>query len=137
MELELKRDTFTEYSTTGQLLVDGKLECFTLEDKDRHLEDGIVKKIYGRTAIPRGLYKVVLDWSPKYKRNMPHVLDVPGFEGIRIHSGNKHEDTEGCILVGKSRNNDWIRDSQLALDALLAKIIMALDAGEDIWLTIT
>lgn len=136
MKLELKRDTFTEHSTTGILFVDAVRECFTLEDKDRHLEDGGIKQ-YGRTAIPRGRYKVVLDWSPKYKRKMPHVLAVPGFNGIRIHSGNKHEDTEGCILVGRSRHKDWLRDSRLAFNALLKKMTTAWDAGDEVWLTIT
>ena len=87
MNLSLIRDIFTENSTTGKLFIENDFECFVLEDEDRKLEAG-GKKVYGKTAIPRGRYKIELDWSPKYGRDMPHVLDVPHFDGIRIHTGN-------------------------------------------------
>ena len=92
MNLSLIRDTFTETSTTGKLFIENEFECYVLEDQDRKLEAG-GSKIYGRTAIPRGRYKIELDWSPKYGRDMPHILDVPQFEGIRIHTGNRSEDS--------------------------------------------
>ena len=138
MELKLRRDVFTVISTMGELFIDGSAEreCYTLEDEDRALEAG-GQKVYAKTAIPRGRYKVVLDWSPKYGRDMPHVLDVPGFEGIRIHSGNSAEDTEGCILVGRSRHENWVRDSKLAFDDLLQKLNAAWAAGEEVWLKVT
>lgn len=136
MNLELKRDTFTAISTQGILTIDGEHECYTLEDEDRYLEEG-GEKVYGKTAIPRGRYKVVMDWSPKYERDMPHVLAVPGFEGIRIHAGNKAEDTEGCILVGRSRNENWLRDSKIAFDTLVQKLGVAWADEKEVWLTIT
>jgi hypothetical protein len=138
MEMKLHRDKLSIISSMGELFIDGSTEreCFTLEDEDRKLEAGGVK-VYGRTAIPRGRYKVELDWSPKYGRDMPHVLDVPGFTGIRIHSGNRAEDTEGCILVGRSRHENWLRDSKIAFEELLKKLNVAWAKGEEVWLTIT
>jgi len=139
MRLELHRDIFTDYSTTGEIFIDGlkERECFSLEDTDRHLEDGKEKKVFGRTAIPRGTYKVVMDWSPKYGRDMPHLLDVPGFEGIRIHSGNSSDDTEGCILVGTERVDNYIRNSRIAFHALVLKMSYAWSRGEEVLITIT
>lgn len=136
MEMKLNRDILTPISSMGVLTIDGEHECFTLEDEDRKLEAG-GEKLFAKTAIPRGRYKVELDWSPKYSRDMPHVQDVPGFTGIRIHAGNRAEDTEGCILVGQSRNENWLRDSKIAFDALLQKLNTAWAAGEEVWLEIT
>lgn len=136
MNLSLIRDTFTEFSTTGKLFVENDFECYVLEDQDRKLEAG-GKKVYGRTAIPRGRYKIELDWSPKYGRDMPHVLDVPQFEGIRIHTGNRSEDTEGCLIVGQERVDNYVRNSKLAFDALLQKLNIAWANNEEVWITIT
>ncbi len=136
MNLSLIRDTFTETSTTGKLFIENDFECFLLEDQDRKLEAG-GKKVYGRTAIPRGRYKIELDWSPKYGRDMPHVLDVPQFDGIRIHTGNRSEDSEGCLIPGQERTEDYVRNSKLAFDALLQKLNLAWANNEEVWLTIT
>mgnify|MGYP001588215606 FL=1 len=136
MNLSLIRDTFTEHSTTGKLFIENEFECYVLEDQDRKLEAG-GKKVYGRTAIPRGRYKIELDWSPKYEREMPHLLDVPQFEGIRIHTGNRSEDSEGCLIPGQERIVDYVRSSKLAFDALLQKLNMAWANNEEVWLTIT
>lgn len=118
----LMRDIITPNSTGGQLFLNDQFECFTLEDVDRHLEAYPDRKIKKETCIPRGFYKVVLSLSPKYKRVMPEVLYVPGFSGIRIHSGNTKEDTEGCILVGKNRKEDYVGQSRIAYDALFKKL---------------
>ena len=136
MNLALLRDTFTETSTTGQLFIENAFECYVLEDQDRKLEAG-GKKVYGKTAIPRGRYQVVLDWSPKYGRDMPHILDVPGFNGIRIHTGNRSEDTEGCLIVGQERVENYVRNSKIAFDALLQKLNLAWAKEEEVWITIT
>src|SRR5574337_480152 len=135
MLLLLSRDLFTDSSTIGTLSVDGVLQCQTLEDTDRHLEAGGTK-IYGQTAIPRGTYEVIVDWSPRFQKNMPHVLDVPQFEEIRIHPGNAPEDTEGCILVGLRRGVDFIYQSVVAFSLLLPKIEAALDAGDTVTLEV-
>lgn len=136
MNLYQIRDTFTENSTTSKLFIENEFECYVLEDQDRKLEAG-GKKVYGRTAIPRGRYKIELDWSPKYGRDMPHLLDVPQFEGIRIHTGNRSEDSEGCLITGQERIEDYVRNSKLAFDALLQKMNMAWANKEEVWLTIT
>ena len=107
MELTLKRDILADGYTLGLLSVDGKPYCYTVEDKVR---EGV--KIPGKTAIPYGRYKVIVNMSNRFKKLMPLLIDVPGFEGVRIHSGNTAEDTEGCIIVGKVRTEKGVRDSR-------------------------
>lgn len=136
MKLTLKRFEFTDKSTIGQLDC-GPLHCYTLEDKDRKLEDNPDGKVYGKTAIPRGTYKVIIDWSNRFKRDMPRLLDVPGFTGIRIHAGNTHEDTEGCILVGSSYKTDFVGNSRATYDKLFHVIEDALDCGNEVEIEVT
>ena len=132
MNLKLIRKWFSDVSTGGELLVDGIFECWTLEDVVRQ-----GPKIHGKTAIPEGTYDVIITPSVRFKRNMPLVCAVPGFEGVRIHSGNTSEDTEGCILVGQTRGEDCIGRSRLAFDLLFAKMCVALASKMKITLTIT
>ena len=132
----LYRDTFTEESTIGELSVDGKFFCFSLEDYDRKMEDG-GKKVYGKTCVPRGTYDVVIDFSPKYNKEMPHILNVPGFDGIRIHPLNVAKETEGCIGVGSVRSTDFIGNSVVTFDRLMALMDEAYAKGEPITLVIT
>ena len=89
MYLQLVREAFTEDATEGKLYVNGTFECYTLEDTDRKLEgtDGSAKQ-YGKTAIPRGVYNMKLSMSYRFKQVMPELMNVPFFEGIRIHKGN-------------------------------------------------
>ena len=133
MNLFLWRDTFTEHSSIGQLFVDGPFFCYTLEDRDRAGEP----KVYGETCIPEGTYRVVIDESARFGRPMPHILDVPGFEGIRIHSGNTDKDTLGCVLLGTTKDVDRVGGSHVAFDLFYPKLAAALDAGEECWLEIT
>lgn len=135
MILELKRDGFIQ-PNLGKLFVDGKLLGQTLEDMDRHLEDG-GEKIYGETAIPRGGYKVQLSYSQRFKRIMPEVLDVPGFTGIRIHGGNKTEDTHGCPLLGAVRTTAGVAQCGGVNQRLINLIEAAEIRGEEIYLEIT
>jgi hypothetical protein len=121
MKIEIKRLHRTENSTIGELTIDGKFECYTLEDKERDV------KIKSETAIKKGTYKVIINRSNRFKRLLPLLLNVPEFEGVRIHSGNSNHDTEGCILVGKTRSNDFIGQSRKAFDALFAKMQKAKD----------
>lgn len=104
MEMLLIRDILLPSVTLGRLFVDNVFECYTLEDTDRRMEEFSQSKIKGSTAIPLGAYRVIVDKSLRFGRDMPHVMNVPHFDGIRIHSGNTAEDTEGCIIVGTSRN---------------------------------
>lgn len=108
MKLELERRFFGESYTIGSLSIDGKKFCDTLEDRVRDLNkngvfDGDEKKVYGETAIPYGTYDVVVDYSPKFKRELPRLQNVRHFEGILIHRGNTAEDSAGCILVGENK----------------------------------
>lgn len=108
MKLELERRFLGESYTIGSLSIDGKKFCDTLEDKVRDLNkngvfDGDEKKVYGETAIPYGTYDVVVDYSPRFKRELPRLQNVKHFEGILIHRGNTAEDSAGCILVGENK----------------------------------
>lgn len=122
MYIQLIRESFTSKSTEGKLFCNGEFVCYTLEDKDRFLEEGVNEKVYGETAIPRGTYEVVLSMSNRFKKILPEVLEVPGYTGVRIHSGNKPEDSEGCILVGLNNtkvDDDWVGSSRPALTKLM------------------
>lgn len=114
--ITVERTIFTDKSTIGELHIDGDLFCHTLEDTCR--KKGV--KVDGKTAIPMGRYEVVIDHSTRFDRDMPHLLDVPGFEGIRIHAGNTSEDTEGCILLGMRHGDDVLYDSRSAYDKFFA-----------------
>lgn len=109
MELTLKRIAKRDTYTIGKLYVDGEYFCDTLEDKDRGLTSDMslveIKKIKvkSKTAIPTGRYKVTMNMSTRFKKIMPQILSVPGFDGIRIHSGNTSADTEGCVLLGQNK----------------------------------
>lgn len=125
MNISLKRFEFGSTYTVGKLYVDGVYQCFTLEDKVREQEGVDVSKwkVSGTTAIPTGTYKVTIDYSNRFQKEMPHVLDVPGFEGIRIHSGNTSKDTEGCILLGTTwAGTDFVGNSRLAFGAFFSKL---------------
>jgi len=126
MQITVKRLHKTDTSTIGELLVDGIFECYTLEDIERPV------KIKAETAIPKGTYKVIINQSNRFKRLMPLLLNVPNFEGVRIHAGNTNHDTEGCILVGRTRYKDFIGQSRKAYDKLFKKM----QAAKDITITI-
>lgn len=126
MQITVKRLYKTDISTIGELLVDGIFECYTLEDAERDV------KIKGETAIPKGTYNVIINESTRFKRLLPLLLNVPNFEGVRIHSGNSNHDTEGCILVGQSRNKNYIGQSRKAFDKLFKKM----QAAKNITITI-
>ena len=104
--------------TIGRVLIDGEFFCNSLEDTDRGLTQGMsvagikLRKIFGKTAIPTGTYRVEMTYSPKYQRMMPQILNVKGYEGVRIHSGNTAEDTLGCVLLGKNDRPGWISNSR-------------------------
>jgi len=122
MKLKVIRKEFTDLSTIGDLSINGVFECFTLEDKVRDFKADGSGKVYGKTAIPKGNYEVVLTYSNRFKQVMPLLLNVPYFEGIRIHPGNKNEDTHGCLLVGNDKSKDLISNSKVAYQKLLARI---------------
>lgn len=122
------RKWYTDKSTIGELEFDD-FKCFTLEDTVRLNQP----KVPTQTAIPAGKYETVLSYSNRFGKLMPLLLNVPGFEGVRIHSGNRPEDTEGCILVGKSYDPkvpDQITESRAAFNVLMAKLVEASSKGK-------
>lgn len=114
---------------------------FSLEDTDRNLKSdmplaGIKEiKVPGKTAIPYGRYEVGISYSNRFKKLMPIVFNVPGFSGIRIHSGNTEEDTEGCPLVGLSRSTDAVLQSRIAYSRFFEWLEKTLKA-EKVWLNV-
>lgn len=129
MELLLKRLHKTTNSTIGELFINGKFECYTLEDIER------VEKVKGKTAIPKGRYQVVITMSNRFKIELPLLLNVPNFEGIRIHAGNKATDTEGCLLLGQTRSIDFVGNSKKAMAVFMPKLKEALKK-EKVFITI-
>lgn len=152
MELKLYRIARREDYTIGKLYINDIYECDTLEDKvrdynkDGDLNDSNEQKVYGKTAIPYGRYKVTLKvMSPKYSQRalyvwcggyLPRLLDVPHFEGILIHGGNSAEDSCGCLLVGENKVKGRLINSMATLKRLYPKLKSASDRGEEIWITI-
>lgn len=133
MDIEVQRFEYGSNFTIGRFYIDGVKQCYTLEDVVR--APGV--KVKAMTAIPVGTYKLILDWSPKYNRDMLHVLDVPMFDGIRIHSGNDSEDTEGCLLVGEDwAGGNWISGSKKAYNKIFPLIESALAKKEEVFITI-
>ncbi len=128
MELKLIRKDRTEESTIGELLINNVFECFILEDKDRGLtqsmdmEDIKANKVKGKTCIPSGKYTVAITFSNRFQKYLPLLINVPGFEGIRIHPGNTAVDTEGCLLPGEFRNHNQVTNSKKAFTKLFDKL---------------
>lgn len=116
MKLRVERLWKKPTYTVGRLYVDGKLYCNTLEDVVRDLDKEA--KVPGKTAIPAGTYKVIFNWSPKFERNLPRLLNVPHFDGILIHPGNTADDSAGCILVGKNTEVGRLTESRYTSDKL-------------------
>jgi hypothetical protein len=137
MKLTLIRKEFTEVSTIGDMLIDNEYFCHTLEDRDmQRLDDGSIipwsgeLKIPGATAIPYGSYNVITNYSNRFKRVMPLLLNVPGFEGVRIHSGNTDKDVAGCIAVGFKKDVDFVGQSKLAFEAFFQRLEKGLKQGK-------
>jgi len=128
MRLKLIRKTFTETSTIGELFINDQFECFILEDKDRGITQSqpleVVKenKKFGITAIPKGTYEIAITFSNRFKQYLPLLMNVPAFEGIRIHSGNTADHTEGCLLPGVTMSRDMVQQSKTAFKKLFTKL---------------
>ena len=123
MKIEVKRIFSCIYYTIGKLYIDGEYYCDTLEDCERKV------KIQNETAINKGTYKVILNHSNRFNRIMPLLLNVPKFEGIRIHNGTSAANTSGCILVGRNTETGKLTESKETFENLLALMI---DTKEEI-----
>lgn len=149
IELNLFRNSMTKESTLGTLSIkDGEKEeffCYTLEDCVREVDGQPVTqwKIKGQTAIPCGRYRVLKTLSQRFGRYTLHIMDVPGFAGIRVHAGNTSNDTEGCVLVGMKASDKSISGTQAiinsgeALSKLEAKLFPLLDDHQPVFITIS
>ena len=142
MEIEVRRTEFYKECTHGELFIDGSKLCDTLEDRDRdYNKDGDITdpgegKVYGQTAIPRGRYKLIFRMSKRFGKVLPALLDVPGFEGILIHSGNTPEDTSGCILLGRKRKRGVILSSRYWMMRFMEIVKPVFDKSEEINVTV-
>ncbi len=141
MKLLVKRKFLGKNYTIGALYIDGKYFCDTLEDRVVDVDksgafDGEEKKIAGKSAIPYGEYKVVVNRSPKFGRELPRLLNVPHFEGILIHRGNSAADTSGCILVGENSLKGKLSNSSIYEEILVVECKGVLKRGETITIKI-
>lgn len=154
MKLLVERKWKKDGYTIGKLYVDGVFFSNTLEDKDRGLASTMLlaeiqrKKVKGATAIPTGTYKVSINIvSPRYSKQewyikncngarVPRLMNVPGFDGILMHAGNKASDTDGCLLVGKNDAVGMVTKSKEYLQQLYGKLYQAHKKGEGITITI-
>lgn len=118
MKMKLRRTFKGAEYTIGKLYLNDEYFCDTLEDVVR--PEG--RKIAGKTAIPAGEYKVVLTESKRFKKLLPLLINVPNFTGVRIHSGNTHHDTEGCILVGENKVKGRVINSRATMNRLMAQL---------------
>ena len=135
MELTLKRIAKKAAYTIGRLAIDGEPFCDTLEPTWRDYQHGR-RKVPGHSAIPEGRYPVVITFSPRFQQWLPLLLNVPRFEGIRIHAGNTAQDTQGCILPGRNLQVGHVLDSRIWLHRLKKRIVEAKDRGEGVHITI-
>ena len=135
MKLTLKRIALRSTYTIGRLYVNGNYFCDTLEDTVRDLnKDGKFnngeKKVYGKTAIPYGTYEIKWTYSPRFKKYTPQLMNVPSFEGIRIHSGNSNTDTEGCLLLGENKKVGMVLNSRATINKFYPLIKEACSKGK-------
>lgn len=142
MKLELKRIALKPNYTIGKLFINGTYYCDTIEDKvidlnkNGKFDDGLTKVMH-QTAIPYGTFKVVVNHSPKFNRELPRLLDVPYFEGILIHNGSDQNSSSGCIIVGENKSVGKVTNSTFYMNNLTARIKDAQNKGETTTITIS
>jgi hypothetical protein len=130
MKLKVVRETKNDVCTIGSLFINDVFFCYTLEDKDRALKqsDSLLfiqaKKIFGLTAIPSGFYKLTVNQSPKFKRMLPRILEIKGFDGVLLHRGNSANDSLGCILLGYKKGHNSIFESTKAENDLVNRLLL-------------
>lgn len=140
MEITVNRKVKTKVSTISDVLIDGEFYCYGLEDTDRGLSNDMPieeikkKKVFAQTAIPTGRYEVIISFSNRFQQYMPLLLNVPGFEGVRIHPGNTAANTEGCLLLGQTVGADFVGNSRLAYRSFMPKL-RAIEKTEKIFIT--
>lgn len=116
MEITLNRTHIHKQATFGELLLNDHFFCYTIEDLTRPV------KVKHETAIPAGRYRVIINMSPSFKRELPLLLNVPNFSGIRIHNGNSEDDSSGCIIVGSTKTETQVLHSKATLERLMIEL---------------
>ena len=142
MRITVQRRYLGETYTIGTMFINGNYFCDTLEDKVRDLnKDGDLldegeEKVYAETAIPYGKYRVILNYSPKFKRELPLLLNVKHFEGIRIHRGRTASHSSGCLIVGENKVKGQVINAEKYEVELVKRIREAISHNEEIWIII-
>lgn len=135
MKLTLKRIALRPTYTIGKLYIDGAYFCDTLEDTVRDTNksgkfDNGEQKIKGKTAIPYGTYEIKWTYSPRFKKYTPQLMNVPSFEGIRVHAGNTSADTEGCLILGENKQVGKVLNSRATINKFYPIIKEACSNGK-------
>jgi hypothetical protein len=138
MLFTMQREESRNDATLSKLWVGNVFVCDVLEDVVREVEGEPVStwKVPGKTAIPAGIYYITLEDSQRFGPDTLTVNQVPGFQYIRIHGGNRSEDTEGCLLPGTRNSTNTVGSSQVALHALRALVVPAIQAGDSVFIEI-
>ena len=135
MKLTLKRIALRPTYTIGKLYIDNVYFCDTIEDTVRDINkngkfDNGEKKVHSKTAIPYGTYEIKWTYSPRFKKYTPQLMNVPSFEGIRIHAGNTSADTEGCLILGENKQVGKVLNSRTTINKFYQIIIEACSIGK-------
>lgn len=135
MKLTLKRIALRSTYTIGKLYIDDAYFCDTLEDTVRDTNksgkfDNGEQKIKGKTAIPYGTYEIKWTYSPRFKKYTPQLMNVPSFEGIRVHAGNTSADTEGCLILGENKQVGKVLNSRATINKFYQIIKKACSNGK-------
>lgn len=142
MEIKLIRKYYRTKYTIGRLYVNNRFFSDCLEPPSLHLTERsalgtiLIAKYKGYRAIPTGRYRILITRSRRFGRWLPLLMNVKGFEGIRIHPGNKPEDTRGCILLGFNRRKGYVLDSTRCVLTLVKMMTEAIAKGEKVFVTI-
>lgn len=124
MKLLLVRKVFNEHSTEGELFIDGKFFCYTIEDKVRAAPGEWKRscKVYAETAIPYGTYPVMVTWSNRFKRQLTGIFNVPDFEGIRFHNGTTDKSSAGCIIMSNTKTEHGLVNDRVPMNELCNRV---------------
>ena len=147
MELQVNRIFLGVNYTIGKFMIDGKYFCDTIEDAVRKLPDKCPTTIFGapckckekiqsKTAIPSGTYKVTVGMSPRFKRKLPIIMNVPHFLGILIHNGTSEESSSGCIILGENKVKGKVQNGTKYMNELTDLLINEMSQGNPITITI-
>jgi len=142
MEIKLIRKYYQAKYTIGRLYVNNRFFSDCLEPPSLHLTERsalgtiLIAKYKGYRAIPTGRYRILITRSRRFGRWLPMLLNVKGFEGIRIHAGNKPEDTRGCILLGFNRRKGYVLDSTRCVLTLVKMMTEAIAKGEKVFVEV-